>query len=37
MYCVEQYAKVVIEGGVDNFFNNREEESTAVPVENEEE
>ena len=37
LHCVEQYAKVITEGGVADFFNNTEDESTAVTVENEEE
>ena len=37
LHCVEQYAEVIIEGGVADFFNNMEEESMSVPVENKEE
>ena len=32
LHCVEKYAKVITEGGVADFFDNTEEESTAVPV-----
>ena len=37
LHCVKRYAKVITEGGVADLFDNTEEESTAVPVENEEE
>ena len=35
LHCVELYAKVITEGGVTDFFDNTEEESTAAPMENE--
>ena len=37
LHCFERYAKVIIEEGVSDSFDNTEEESTAVTVENEEE
>ena len=37
LHFVERHEKVITEGGVANFFDNTEEESTAVPVEKEEE
>ena len=32
LHCVKQYVKVITEGGVDDLFDNTEEESTALPV-----